>query len=189
MRVWLLTNTTYATWLPGNPKGSVTSVRDRREGDPASAARAEHALPGTPYDGGIPGLARHAAAAAGEPVFLTPDQAAAVAGQFRETAAYRGWAPLALAVMANHFHAVLRVEGDPDPHKLLYDLKAYGTRALNSGLGRRKRWWATGGSVRKLSDGAAVAAGVNYVLRKQWRPLALWPAAPGEPESVSARSP
>ncbi len=187
--MWLLTNTTYATWLPGNPKGSVTSVRDRREGDPASAARAEHALPGTPYDGGIPGLARHAAEAAGEPVFLTAAQAAAVAAQFRETAAYRGWALLALAVMANHFHAVLRVEGDPEPRKLLYDLKAHGTRALNDGFGRRKRWWATGGSVRKLPDPAAVAAGGHYVLRKQWAPLALWPVARGEPESVSDRSP
>ena len=49
-RYWLITWTTYATWLPGDPRGSVTSVRDGR------GPRREQDLPGIPYDGAMPGL-------------------------------------------------------------------------------------------------------------------------------------
>jgi hypothetical protein len=56
MRHWLLSNTTYGTWLPGDRRGSVTSVRDRREGDEASAFRLEHDMPGEPWEDEIPGL-------------------------------------------------------------------------------------------------------------------------------------
>ena len=48
MRARPLTNTTYETWLPGDPRGSVTSVRDVRPGDERNAFRFEHDLPGEP---------------------------------------------------------------------------------------------------------------------------------------------
>ena len=50
MRAWLLSNTTYGTWLPGDRRGSVTSVRDLRPGDEPSPFRFEHDLPGEPYE-------------------------------------------------------------------------------------------------------------------------------------------
>ncbi|HYH63802.1 MAG TPA: hypothetical protein VD866_03795 [Urbifossiella sp.] len=42
MLTWLLTSTTYGTWLPGDRRGSVTSVRDTRPDDAPTVVRIEH---------------------------------------------------------------------------------------------------------------------------------------------------
>lgn len=169
-RAWFLTWTTYGTWLPGDPRGSVTSVRD---GD---GPRVEHDLPDTEYDGPMPGLRASAESLLkGPPVYLDVEQAAAVLAQFRETAGYRGWNLRGAAVMANHLHIVVRVPGDPEPGLLVKDFKSWATRKLDRGWGKPPvRWWADGGgSKRKLPDERAVAARVTYV-RKQYQPLAMW---------------
>ena len=49
-RYWFLTWTTYGTWLPGDERGSVTSVR----GGPCP--RNEHDQYGTPYEPPMPAL-------------------------------------------------------------------------------------------------------------------------------------
>src|SRR5262249_34461296 len=98
-RYWLLTSTTYATWLPGERKGFVSNVRD----GPGPEVR--HNSPGTPCDADMPGLERHATQnLKGPPVYLTREQAETLLNQFQETATYRGWQLLAVAIMANHFH-------------------------------------------------------------------------------------
>jgi REP element-mobilizing transposase RayT len=179
-RCWLLTWTTYGTWLPGDPRGSVTSVR-------ASAGpRVEHDRPGEPWEGPLPGLNRSARAALrGPPLYLTLEQAKALLAQFRETAAYRGWRLDGAAVMANHTHLVVGVAGDPDLEDLVRDFKSYGSRALNRRWGKpvNGSWWGGGGgSKRKLPDEAARTAALQY-LRRQHRPLLVWIAdePPGEP--------
>lgn len=132
MRYWLITNTTYGTWLPGDKRGSVTSVRDRREGEPYSPARREHDQPGQSYEQPIGGLNRSAMGLLkGAPVLLLLQQAELLCTQFQETATYRGWSLLAVSVMKNHFHLVVAVDDDPEPRKILVDFKAYGSRALN----------------------------------------------------------
>src|SRR5262249_35513562 len=96
-RFWLLTWRTYGTWLPGDPRGSVTRVWD------AGGPRVEHDIPGTPVDGPMPGLEEAARQAMkGEPVWLTQSQADALAEQLQETALHRSWVILAGAVMGNH---------------------------------------------------------------------------------------
>ena len=177
MRSWLLTNTTYGQWLPGDSRGSVTSVRDRRPGEAPSAARVEHDLPGEPYEDELPGLADSAAELLkGPPVVLDREKAEHVLTQFRETAAYRGWMLRAAAVMFNHYHLVVQVEGDPPPRKLLADFKAYASRALNKRYGKPPSgtWWTARGSKRKLKDDRAAADAVVYVAEKQPNPLAVW---------------
>ena len=75
-RWWLLTWTTYGTWLPGDPRGSVTSVRT------GPRPRVEHDLPGMPVEPPMPGL--HAAAAEamrGPPIYLTLEQAEVILGE------------------------------------------------------------------------------------------------------------
>lgn len=177
MRYWLLTNTTYGTWLPGSRRGSVTAVRDRRPGESVGPHRQRHNQPGEAWEPPIAGLERAAQSKLkGPPVFLTGAQAAVLLGQFQETATYRGWKLLAVAIMANHFHGVVAVADDPDPRKMLADFKAYGTRALNREfeLPRSGKWWTAGGSKRKLPDRRAVTSAINYVLNKQPNPLAIW---------------
>jgi REP element-mobilizing transposase RayT len=192
MRSWLLSNTTYGTWLPGDQRGSVTSVVDRRPDDPAKTARLEHDKPGKPYEEPIIGLQRAALEQMkGPPIYFDLAKAETVFAQFQETAAHRGWILGAVASMRNHFHIVVQVSDDPDPRKLRIDFKAYASRRLNRTFGQplSETWWTTNGSKRKLKDDAALAATIHYVLYKQPNPLLAWSpetgrivcSIPGEP--------
>ncbi|QDT38814.1 transposase [Stratiformator vulcanicus] len=177
MRHWLLTNTTYGTWLPGDRRGFVTSVRDRRPGESPSISRREHDQPLRPYDRDLPGLYRSAMDnLKGPPILLDGEKAELILAQFQETAAYRAWSLLAASIMPNHFHLVVQVENDPDPKKLLSDFKAYASRKLNANYERPQSdtWWTTKGSKRKLNDAKAVQDAINYVLYKQPNPLVVW---------------
>ena len=186
-RYWLLTWTTYATWLPGDDRGSVVDNRRHRQN-----------TPGTPYLAAQSAIHRRAVAAqAGAPVYLTADQAAVVLTQFQNTAAYRGWSLRAAAVMRNHVHLVVGVPGDPEPDTLLRDFKSYASRALNGRWPKPASgtWWTQSGSTRKLSD---VPAAVGYVLTQEY-PLVVWsadaavpgerPAVPGERPAVPGERP
>jgi REP element-mobilizing transposase RayT len=169
-RHWFLTWTTYGNWLPGDRRGFVGKLRDEN-GLPYI-----HNLPGTPCDADIPPLERAMRAAMkGPPIRLIQDQAEAVMPQLQETAAYRAWLLLAAAIMANHVHLVVGVPGDPAPEKLLHDFKSYASRTLNRLWSRpvNGTWWTESGSKRKLRDGSAVLAAVQYV-RDQEYPLVIW---------------
>jgi len=166
-RFWLLTWTTYGTWLPGDRRGFVSNVAD----DDGSGVRFNQ--PSTPYTRDVRPLREFAIAQSGEPVLLTAEQAATALEQFRDTAAYRGWTLFAAAVMRNHIHLVVGVLGDPEPETLLRDFKSYASRKLNETFGRRDRWWTESGSRRKLPDWNAVVAASRYVENQDY-PLAVW---------------
>lgn len=177
MRSWLLSNTFYGTWLPGDERGSVTSVRDVRPEDAPSDFRFEHDVPGTPWEEGMPALRRAAEAQMkGPPIYLDVRKAEILLAQFQETAAYRGRVLRAVSIMFNHCHLVVQVADDPDPGRMLADFKAYGSRALNRRFGKppSDTWWTTKGSTRKLKDDQALAAATHYVLHKQPNPLVCW---------------
>jgi REP element-mobilizing transposase RayT len=177
MRAWLLSNTTYGTWLPGDPRGSVTSVRDRRPGDEPTPFRLEHDIPGEPWEDPIPGLHRSALEhMKGPPIFLDLEKAEILLPQFHETASYRRWSLRAVAIMVNHYHIVVQVPDDPKPTKILADFKAYATRTLNRRFGAppSETWWTAKGSTRKLPDERALTAAIYYVLYKQPKPLVVW---------------
>ena len=160
MPAWLLTWTTYGTWLPGDPRGSVTRVRD------GNHPRKKHNAPGTPYDGPMFGLQAAAQAALkGPPIYLNRRHADRLAAQFAETAAFRGWRLLALAVMANHVHLVTAADESVDPADMLRGFKSYGSRALNARCARPKSgtWWTASASRRLLPDERAVLAAIRYV--------------------------
>lgn len=161
MQSWLLTNTTYGTWLPGDARGSYTDVSGQ-----------------TALTSPQPKLAQHARAMLKDkPIRLTQKQADVLLTQLLETAEYRSWQMLAVSIMANHFHLVTLAADDVPPKKLLADFKAYGSRALNLQFGQPNssgKWWTTNGSKRYLPDQRAVAAAVNYVINKQTNPLMTW---------------
>ena len=184
MRAWLLTNTTYGSRLPGDSRGSVTSVRDMRPNDAPSTVRREHDIPGEPLEEAIPGLERAAREQMkGPPIYLDLEKAAVLLAQLKETAIHRNWTLRAVAIMANHFHIVVQVPDDPEPDKILADFKAYATRSLNRKYGRppSETWWTDKGSKRKLKDEEALAAAIHYVLEKQPDPLIVWSPKTGEP--------
>jgi REP element-mobilizing transposase RayT len=176
MRGWLLTNTTYGTWLPGDPRGSVTSVRDRRATDEPGPVRIEHDVPGQPWEDDLPRLCSAAIKQMkSPPICLDFEKAEITLNQFRETARYRAWTLHAVAIMPNHFHIALSVNDDPEPRKILADFKAYASRTLNTKYGKppSETWWTTNGSKRKLKSDEALTMAIQYVVQ-QPRPLVVW---------------
>ena len=169
-RFWLLTWTTYGTWLIGDERGFVGNVA----GPDGHGVR--HNDPGTDYDCDIPPLRlymqEHLKC---PPVWLTEEQATLLVQQFRETARHRRWSLFAAAVMANHVHLVVGVPGDPDPDNLLRDFKSYGSRALNARYGKpiSDTWWTESGSKRKRPNHRAVFNTIGYV-RDQYNSLLVW---------------
>jgi REP element-mobilizing transposase RayT len=108
-------------------------------------------------------------------VLLESAQADVVITQLRMVAADRGWFIFACAVMSNHVHLVVGVNGDPDPANLLRDFKRSTSRALSrlAPEAPAHPWWTQSGSRRKLPGEPHVRAAVNYVMQ-QWHPLALY---------------
>jgi len=169
-RHWFLTWTTYGSWLPGDPRGFVSQLRDN-QGLPYI-----HNLPGTPYEAEIPQLQKTMRAAMlGPPIRLILDQAKAITTQFQETATYRDWLLFASGVMANHVHIVVGVPGDPDPEKILHDFKSYASRSLNRSWSRpvNGTWWTESGSKRKLPNEQAIRDAVNYIHHQEYS-LIIW---------------
>lgn len=175
-RYWLLTWTTYGTWLPGDPRGSVASVRDQ------PGPRREHDQPGTPFEPSMPGLwASSARVMKGPPVLLATEQAQTLLNQFHQTAEHRQWTLLGIAIMRNHIHLVVALPDETRAENAVRDFKAYGSRVLNTRWPRPENgtWWTGGGGSRRwLRSPHAVQAALDY-LRKQPNPLVLWIHEPG----------
>lgn len=179
MTTWLLTSTFYGQWLPGDPRGSVTNVRDRRPEDPEASVRIEHARPGDDYEGAMPGLERAAAQQLkGPPVRVDLAQAEQLLGQFQETAQYRGWELQAVSIMYNHIHLVVMAPPEVDKPQLLRDFKSYGVRRLNQRFGRTPSgtWWSDSGSCRPVRHSPSA---IFYVCHRQPEPLVVWSSERG----------
>jgi hypothetical protein len=169
-RYWLLTWTTYGTWLPGDRRGFVSPVRD------GTGKYVRHNVPGTPQDSDIPALEKSLRnRLAGPPIYLNLAKAEQLLDQFHETADTRGWLPIAIGIIPNHCHIVVGVPGDPDPEILLRDFKSYGSRSLSKRWLRpvSGTWWTESGSKRKLPNREAVLAASAYV-RDQEGALIIW---------------
>lgn len=183
MAHWLITNTTYGTWLPGDPRGSVTSVRDKRDNEGTTSSRREHDLPEEPYEEHLPGIQRSAERLRkGAPIYLTLPQAERVLSQFQETATFRGWTLVVVSIMSNHYHLIVIVPDETDPARVLADFKAYASRVLNREYGKpaSDTWWTSKGSTRKLKDQYAEQNAIRYVVERQPNPLVAWSAERGQ---------
>jgi REP element-mobilizing transposase RayT len=166
-RHWLITWSTYGTWLPGDARGYIGKAQIGGE-------RVLQNVPGTPRLEGNPGLAAAARRAMAEPpTWLTRQDAEIAIAQFRQTATIRQWQLLAASVQSDQVHVVLGVPGDPDPSYLVRDLKSYASRALNEQHGSKRRWWAQSASKRVLRTEPHVVAAVRYV-REQKNRLAYY---------------
>ena len=169
-RYWFLTWTTYGTWLPGDKRGYVGTASDE------TGRSVNHNQPGTPPAAPNPQLRESIERALKcPPIRLTSAQAMALHDQFLETTRIRGWLLIAVAMMRTHLHLVIGVPDDPDPEKVLGDLKAYGSQCLNRQGSKppSDTWWTTGGSTRKLPDERSIEAAIHYI-RNQPNALFIW---------------
>jgi REP element-mobilizing transposase RayT len=84
---------------------------------------------------------------------------------------YRGWSLLAAHVRSNHVHVV--VDAEVTPERVMNELKAYASRALNGVEGKRKRW-ARHGSTRRLFRDIDVAEVIRYVVEGQGEAMSVF---------------
>jgi|GEM_PF-458022 len=173
---WLITSTTYGTWLPGDVRGYVSQT-ERDSGDWSISNQ-----PGTPFDSGDENRREIAQQSLrGDPIYLTAEHATIIAEQFRQTASHRGWLLHAIAIMSNHFHLVVTSPVETPAEHLLRDFKSYAARQLNRHFSKpiSGTWWTESGSRRVLKTPHAIEDAIRYVLH-QYQPLISWaPSASG----------
>jgi len=150
---YLITFRTYATWLPGDERGTV----DNR-----------HNIPGTPL---LPANPKrkdaYAAGSRSHVAELTPTRRDAVLLAITETCQHREWEIHAVSVRSNHVHIVM--SGMQEPEQIMTTLKAYATRRLRElGLAAPDaRIWSRHGSTKYLWDLDGIRDACAYVLDAQ----------------------
>ncbi len=156
-QAYLITFTSYGTWLHGDDRGSV----DR-----------EHNLPGSPVLHGDPDQERRQFANLKHPP-LELDEAMRCVTQdtFREVAEHRGWLLHAVHVRPAHCHVV--VTADAPPERVMGDLKSYASRRLREAglVAQEQSVWTRHGSTRWINDESHLLASIRYVLDHQGHAL------------------
>ena len=167
VKTYLITWTCYGNWLHGDARGSA----DRK-----------HNMPGTPY------LAQDDRRRIVEtdqlkhpPYQLACSARPIVLRAIWEVCEYRKWELIAVHVQTTHIHVV--VMADMPPERVMNDLKAYASRALNAaGIdGGPLHRWTRHGSTRYLNSADEIEAAVRYVLERQGSIMTTWGIGDGEP--------
>lgn len=151
---FLLTWSTYGTWLHGDERGSVDRATNRY-----GTALLE---PDAPLRAAMRRVMAH------EPVVLSAEMRGVVDRAVRDHAALRGWRLAALNVRTNHVHAVV-LGVDADPSQLVREFKTWGTRRLREAglVDADRRVWTAHGSTRYLYETGSVEGAVRYVAEGQ----------------------
>ena len=157
---YLITFTCYGTRLHGDGSGSV----DRHHNLPGSLF-----LPVNPARWSVEQKQMKQ-----EPYELDGKRRALVLEAIREVCVHKGWRLLATHIRRHHVHVVVAAQVAPE--KVLNRFKSYTSRALNSaGLDEANRArWTHHGSTRYLWKPQHVRAAIEYVVRGQGRPMAVW---------------
>ena len=157
---YLITFTCYGTRLHGDKSGSV----DRH-----------HNLPGSQF---LPVNPARWSAEQKQmkqcPYELDGQRRALVLVAIRNVCIHKGWRLLAAHVRRHHVHVVVAAQVAPE--KVLNRFKSYTSRSLNrAGLDEANRSrWTHHGSNRYLWKPQHVRAAIEYVVRGQGEPMAVW---------------
>ncbi|MCE9526746.1 MAG: transposase [Planctomycetales bacterium] len=150
---YLLTWTTYGTWLPGDERGWVEKPGQFREPDIERQLQA---------------LMRMT-----EPAIVLDDkQRAIVEAVIRKHCEIRKWTLHAVQCRTNHVHVVVTADRPPDV--VLDQLKSWCTRLLKEDQRTRHpeqpmrdSWWTQRGSKQSINDEDGLARANSYVLEGQ----------------------
>lgn len=150
---YLLTWTTYGTWLPGDDRGWVEKRADFREAD---IERQRQAVMRMTEDA----------------IVLTSEQRELVESVIRKHCEIRKWHLHAVNCRTNHVHAVITADRHPDD--IMDQLKAWCTRRLKEhqkaespSERARQNWWTQRGSKQPINDLDGLAGAVEYVIDGQ----------------------
>ncbi|MCC9606597.1 hypothetical protein LOC69_11920 [Blastopirellula sp. JC733] len=145
---YLLTWTTYGSWLPGDRRGWVRRMGGDQLPDDERQRAASRAMI--------------------EPkVRLGPEQRSVVEQAIHDHCEFRGWVLFAVNCRSNHAHVV--VWADQPPKEVLRQLKYWASRRLNEFGPPRKTWWSERGSGRYLNSDQARVSAIVYVRDAQDR--------------------
>jgi REP element-mobilizing transposase RayT len=144
---YLITWTTYGTWLPGDARGWVEGrTGELHRGEPSRTESAQAAM-------GAVTLGQH--------------ERQVVEATIRDHCRIRRWSLHALNVRSNHVHVV--VTADAPPEDVMGQFKAWCSRRLNerSVGASRQKWWTRHGSTRWINDSGYLGNAVRYVVEGQ----------------------
>ena len=153
---YLITFTTYGTWLHDDKRGSVDD---------------KHNCYGDDFV--VPDLVRcrkEQTVLKNPPFVLNKNYRKAALNAILKVCGFRNWFAHAVHVRNNHIHIV--VSGEEKPEKMMTDFKAYATRAIRCFNGNQttiKKFWTQHGSTKYLWTKSAVVSAVNYVKNEQGR--------------------
>jgi REP element-mobilizing transposase RayT len=158
---YLITFTTYGTWLHGDERGSADREGHNRFGE-------EY----LPPDSSRVRLER--SELVGEPYRLDEMRRALVLATIQEVCSFRGWQLLAIHVRSNHLHVV--VAGNRSPERMMNDFKSYASRRLNEAKcdPTECNRWTRHGSTRYLWTEDHVGTAIRYVVEGQGEPMAVF---------------
>lgn len=166
---YLITFTTYGTWLHGDSRGSVDKQHNRYGDDLVALDAAREK--------------KERIAPENQPVVLSPEQEELVLEAILRVCEFRGWFAHVVHVRSNHVDAV--VSGREKPEKMMVDSKAYATRAIRKRSGAViKNYWAWHGSTKYPLTQESLASAIRYVKDEQGTMMAF-----GQSPNANTQSP
>jgi REP element-mobilizing transposase RayT len=140
---YLITWTTYESWLPGDERGWVEDSTPSIQAPDVQKRQAAQQLMTEPE------------------VTLSAEQRVVVEKTIREHCAIREWKLHAVNVRSNHVHVV--VTAARSPAEVMNQFKAWCSRRLNEAEGGTgKRWWTRHGSTKWINDEGYLRNAVRY---------------------------
>ena len=145
---YLITFTTYGTWLHGDERGSVVKNHTFIDKD-SILHKTENSI------------LKHS------PIVLTKNQREIIERTIQEICEYRQWELKAINVRTNHVHAVVFAEESPE--KVMNDFKSYSTRRLREAgeFTHEEKIWTKHGSTRSIYGEKPLDAAIHYVYECQ----------------------
>jgi len=151
---YLITFSTYGTWMHGDKRGSV----DKRHNRYGSAFLGQNCTRQINEQSFLKN----------PPLELTPILRQAVLRAIIEVCGVRKWFAHAVHVRSNHIHVV--VSGNQKPEKMMVDFKSYATRAIKRNNHRQnfiKKFWLQHGSTKYLWTKESLVSAIRYVKYEQ----------------------
>lgn len=163
-RWWLVTWTTYGTWLPGDPRGFQTWRGREYVPPPQRYANPEEAIyQPEPYQE----LHQRSREVMTElPSTLAPAERKVAAEAMVTECTLLPLVPSVLAVEENHVHLLLRV-GSYSLRTAAGRLKAAASRHLHTSGFSRQKIWCQGCHLKSKDDARALRAAFDYVRRHE----------------------
>jgi len=156
---YLITFTTYGTWLHGDERNSVDK---------------KHNQYGSEFIAPNPVLKnRQHYTLKNPPVMLDKTQRETALEVIFYVCEFRGWIAHVVHVRSNHIHIV--VSGTDRPEKMMRDFKSYvtrGLRRLNNRKSEIKKYWTRHGSTRYLWTRDNLEKAADYVKNGQGKMMA-----------------